>query len=411
MTVFQTACKILQTLKDHGFIAYFAGGYVRDFLMGHPSDDIDIATNAPVSVIQSLFAKTIPVGIQFGIVVVVENSHQFEVATFRKDQGYEDGRRPISIEEASPEEDASRRDFTINGMFYDPLTNTLFDYVKGKEDLQKKVIRAIGNPHMRFLEDRLRMIRAVRYSCRFSYKIEDSTKEAIIAHANSLFPSVAIERVWQEFVKMQKFGNFKTFLLKLHQLHLLQTIFPKLAETPEEAISKALGALDHFPENAPVISQVLELFPSFHLQDKLELCKYLKLSNQEKEFVIYYEKIFLLYRSCQKELSLDLFDWAYLYAHPQFTPSLKMAIAPLSKEKREEILLEHEKKMHSLEKEIHRIQTNSPLVTSKHLMNEGVAPGISMGKLLKEAEKIAINLKITDPKKIILELKKSSFWP
>src|SRR5271169_6334172 len=121
MEPYLAAKEIIQILRKEGFVAYFAGGWVRDFLMKHPSDDIDIASSASVEQICSLFKHTVPVGVAFGIVVVVEEGHQFEVATFRKECGYTDGRRPTKIEPATPEEDAKRRDFTINGMFFDPL--------------------------------------------------------------------------------------------------------------------------------------------------------------------------------------------------------------------------------------------------------------------------------------------------
>src|SRR6185437_5720237 len=169
MEMYEVATHIVKRLVEAGHLAYFAGGWVRDFLLNHPSDDIDIATSASVEEIQALFPKTIPVGIAFGIVIVVEKGHQFEVATFRKDRGYVDGRRPTGIDPASPEEDAQRRDFTLNGMFYDPLQKKVLDFVSGQEDLKKGIIRAIGNPHERFLEDRLRMMRAVRYGTRFGF--------------------------------------------------------------------------------------------------------------------------------------------------------------------------------------------------------------------------------------------------
>jgi len=188
------AASIVKKLSSAGHIAYFAGGWVRDFLMERPSDDIDIATSATPEEVQALFPKTIPVGIAFGIVIVVEDGHQFEVATFRQDQGYVDGRRPQGISSATPEEDAQRRDFTINGMFYDPIEKKLYDYVDGQKDIKKGIIKAIGNPHERFLEDRLRMMRAVRYSTRFNFPIESDTLQAILAHADSLLPAVALER-------------------------------------------------------------------------------------------------------------------------------------------------------------------------------------------------------------------------
>ncbi len=132
------ATKIVSRIQNAGHTAYFAGGWVRDHLLGLPSDDIDIATSASVEEIQILFPKTIPVGIAFGIVIVVEEGHHFEVATFRKEKDYLDGRRPLFIEKASAEEDASRRDFTINGLFFDPLQDKLLDFVGGVADLKKE---------------------------------------------------------------------------------------------------------------------------------------------------------------------------------------------------------------------------------------------------------------------------------
>ena len=177
MDSFSTALKIIEKLQQNGGVAYIAGGAVRDFLMGLQPSDIDIVTSLTVDAIRPLFKKTIEVGIQFGIIIVVEDNHKFEIATFRTDLEYKDGRRPTIIMQSSPEEDAKRRDFTINGMFLDPLTNETLDYVGGKEDLKERVIRAIGNPHDRFREDRLRMIRAIRYAAKFEFSIDPLTQE------------------------------------------------------------------------------------------------------------------------------------------------------------------------------------------------------------------------------------------
>lgn len=186
---------IVDTLIEHGFSAYYAGGWVRDFLLQRDSDDIDIATSAPPEAIQKLFPHTVPIGIAFGIVLVIVEGHQYEVATFRQDIEYKDGRRPAAIAFSSAEEDAKRRDFTINGMFYDPIEQKVLDFVEGIADLEAKIIRAIGDPHERIREDRLRMIRAARLACRFHFTIEENTKAAIRAHAKELFPAVAIERI------------------------------------------------------------------------------------------------------------------------------------------------------------------------------------------------------------------------
>jgi len=195
------ALSICQTLHEKGYIAYFAGGYVRDMILEIPSDDIDIATDASPDVIQSLFSRTIPLGIAFGIVVVILKKESFEVATFRKDLKYKDGRRPEEVAFCSPKEDADRRDFTINGLFYDPFKKEILDYVGGKEDIKEKIIRAIGDPFVRFEEDKLRLIRACRFAARFDFKIDSHTQQAMLAEAPSLFPSVSIERITQELKK------------------------------------------------------------------------------------------------------------------------------------------------------------------------------------------------------------------
>jgi poly(A) polymerase len=219
------ATLLVKELVKAGYIAYFAGGWARDYVMGHPSADIDIATNAPPEKILDLFPCTILVGLAFGVIIVVIEGHQFEVATFRRDIGYDSGRRPNSIELADPEEDALRRDFTINGLFFDPLEERIIDYVGGIEDIKKRVIRTIGNADERFSEDRLRMIRAIRFAARFGFAIEEETQIGIALNADTLFPAVAMERIWQEFNKMVAYPHFDQALIEMHRLKLLPVIW------------------------------------------------------------------------------------------------------------------------------------------------------------------------------------------
>ncbi|HEY2811586.1 MAG TPA: CCA tRNA nucleotidyltransferase [Rhabdochlamydiaceae bacterium] len=402
---------VVKKLVDAGFIAYFAGGWVRDYLMKHPSDDIDIATSAPVAAIQSLFPKTIPVGISFGIVIVVEQGHHFEVATFRKEGGYYDGRRPTRIEQATPEEDALRRDFTINGMFWDPLREQLFDYVGGEADIKSKIIRAIGNPHERFYEDRLRMMRAVRYSTRFDFPIETLTKEAIADHAASLLPSVAMERIWQEFKKMSQFSHFDKGLVTLHELHLLQTIFFRLKEISSSQIQKRVSALKDFPKNAPTISELLELFPDDTLEQLLALSDYLKLSKEDRECARFlHHARSLLSMPADWLQKMEKVEWAHFYAHKHADLSLYIRSAHLQNGEREAFLQEHRKRKEGLKPAIARIVEQRPLVTAEMLMQEGIPAGKNMGILLKEAERIAINSDREIPSEIIGLLKKSPLW-
>lgn len=405
------ATAVVKKLVEHGFIAYFAGGWVRDFLMRRPSDDIDIATSASTDDIQRIFPKTIPVGVAFGIVIVVLDNFQFEVATFRKDLGYTDGRRPIGFAPATPEEDAERRDFTINGMFFDPLTEKFYDFVGGEKDIKLGIIRAIGNPHERFAEDRLRMMRAVRYSTRFDFPIESQTMEAILVHAQELLSAVAMERIWQEFKKMSQFAHFDTGLVMLHQLNLLPTIFPSLKEISIAEIQKRVRFIPQFPKNSPTLAELLELFPNYSLEELLNFCEYLKLSNQEKEFARFYHHAKnLLNMPNDWQAKLEKVEWAHFYAHLHAELCIKIIASHYPHEKRELFIQHHEKQTLDLRQAILRIRTKNPVVKAEHLMKEGIVPGQKMGKLLKEAERIAINKSIEDPREVLKFLKKSPIW-
>src|SRR2546430_13841785 len=182
----QTGREIVRKLRAAGHVAYYAGGCVRDLLSGKPPKDIDIATDARPEKVQKLFPRTYAVGAHFGVIVVLENGLQFEIATFRSDDVYLDGRRPSEVHFSSPEEDARRRDFTINGMFFDPAKNELIDFVDGRTDLKAKLIRAIGDPTKRFSEDRLRMLRAIRFATVLEFEIEKETWNALAENAGSI---------------------------------------------------------------------------------------------------------------------------------------------------------------------------------------------------------------------------------
>ena len=191
----------MQQLQEAGFIAYYAGGCVRDQLMGVSPHDYDIATSAHPEQVQNLFRRTIAVGAHFGVIVVLDGSYEFQVATFRNDGQYIDGRRPESVTFATPEEDATRRDFTINGLFFDPIAGTLIDYVGGQEDLGRKVLRAIGNPYDRFREDRLRLLRAVRFGTTLGFDLDGATWRAVCENARHI-NEVSAERIREELVKI-----------------------------------------------------------------------------------------------------------------------------------------------------------------------------------------------------------------
>jgi tRNA nucleotidyltransferase/poly(A) polymerase len=196
----KVAREIVRKLRASGHLAYFAGGCVRDLLRGHAPKDIDVVTDARPELVQKIFPRTYAVGAHFGVIVVLENGFQFEVATFRSDGVYLDGRRPAEVHFSSPEEDAARRDFTINGMFFDPVANAVIDFVGGRADLEARLVRAIGDPAERFAEDRLRMLRAVRFATVLQFEIDPATWGALIDKAPTI-TDISAERIREELVR------------------------------------------------------------------------------------------------------------------------------------------------------------------------------------------------------------------
>jgi len=406
------ATAIVKRLQEEGHTAYFAGGWVRDLIMGHPSDDIDIATSASTDEVQRIFPKTIPVGIAFGIIIVVDQGIPFEVATFRKDRTYLDGRRPEGFDPADPQEDAKRRDFTINGMFYDPTTEKFYDYVGGKEDIQRKVIRAIGNPHERFGEDRLRMMRAVRYATRFGFSIEEATKQAILDHAEALLPAVAMERIWQEFKKMSQFAHFDEGLAELQRLKLLSTIFPDLKNIPAAEIEKRLSPVENYPKGAPAIAELLELFPKSSLEKWLEVCDYLKVSREEKNFAKQLHSTFELLNMPEDwQTNLESIEWVRFYAEPDAETCLQIFAARLPLEEKDNFHETHEVRKKALWRFVERLRQGMPIVTSSDLAQLGISAGPLMGKLLKEAERLSANFSLEDKDELLKLLRASAHWP
>lgn len=257
------AIKIVSVLKENGFIAVFCGGCVRDYIMGNDPHDIDIATNATPDEIESIFAshKTIAVGKAFGVIVVVIDGDEFEVATFRKDSSeYSDGRHPDSVSFSTMEEDAKRRDLTINGIFFDPLTEQFFDFVQGIKDIQNGIIRLIGDPQKRIEEDKLRLMRVVRFTARFGFEIENETYQAVFFHASEI-SSVSVERVADEMTKILEVRDKRRAMQLLFELTLLHTILPEIAvmagcEQPPQfhpegdVFEHTIQALEYLPQDA-----------------------------------------------------------------------------------------------------------------------------------------------------------------
>lgn len=226
----KVAIEVLKTLRNAGYSAYFVGGCVRDAVMGLEPKDYDIATNALPADVMRLFPQTIAVGAQFGVVLVVADGKQIEVSTFRSDGAYPDGRHPESVAYTDDARlDVLRRDFTMNGLLYDPLSDRLLDYVAGQEDIQARRVRTIGNPAERFREDKLRLMRAVRFAARFGFQLEADTRAAIPALADQLL-QVSKERIRDELVKILTEGYASEGIRLLEECQLLRPILPEVSD-------------------------------------------------------------------------------------------------------------------------------------------------------------------------------------
>jgi poly(A) polymerase len=230
------AISVVRTLRDHGHQAYFVGGCVRDLLLGREPADYDIATDAGPEEVMRIFPETYAVGAQFGVVLLpvpeeqrtATQSDTIEVATFRSDIGYSDGRHPDEVRfTRDPSEDVQRRDFTINGLLLDPISNQVLDFVGGQKDLEARSIRAIRDPALRFSEDKLRMLRAVRFAARFEYTIEPATFAAIRQLAPQIH-QVSRERVRDELTKMLTEGHARRAFELLDQTGLLHEVLPEI---------------------------------------------------------------------------------------------------------------------------------------------------------------------------------------
>lgn len=251
-----SSVEIIKALRRAGHTAYWAGGCVRDMLLGVKPQDFDIATSARPEEIKKILKKTIPVGEKYGVLIAEKNGHHFEIATFRSDSGYSDGRRPDAVLFTDAEEDAARRDFTINALFYDPIEDKVLDYVGGQDDLKNKLVRFIGDPQERIREDHLRIIRAVRFKNTLGFQYHPDTYKALKKHAQ-LSLNVSAERIRDELNKMIMDDSFVRSLEDMEDLGVLAAVLPEaqamkgVAQPPEfhtegdvwNHTLRALGAL------------------------------------------------------------------------------------------------------------------------------------------------------------------------
>ncbi len=221
------AVAVVRRLRGAGHEAFLVGGCVRDIVRGVTPQDFDIVTAARPEQVRTLFARTVPVGARFGVVLVIEGGHPYEVATFRVETGYDDGRRPSQVAFATAEEDVRRRDFTVNGLLMDPETGRIIDYVDGRRDIERRLIRTIGNPMERFAEDHLRMLRAVRFTAVLGFMIDPESLAAIRRQAPAIL-RISAERIREELNRIFTSGRAREGMELLDESGLLQEILPEV---------------------------------------------------------------------------------------------------------------------------------------------------------------------------------------
>ena len=409
--------EIVRRLKHSGFTALWAGGCVRDHLLDKTPQDYDVATNATPKQVRKIFAKykTLDVGASFGVIIIVgpSGAGEVEVATFRSDGPYADGRRPDSVTFSTPEEDAQRRDFTINGMFLDPLDHKVLDYVGGERDLSQGYIRAIGDPHERMREDKLRMLRAVRFTAHLEFGLARATKAAVTEMASEIH-AVSAERIAAELRRMLTDPHRHVAIELADEVGLLREILPAVVGLrpgidrcePSEIQLKdgrrtPRAELIQASSRSPRLAALRLLHePSFELAFAVLLlgvanveviCRRLKLSNDELE------KTAWLVRQQEALRDADQFSLAKLkrlLAHPFRDDLLALTRA---------MLLAQQADLHQvlfcerfLETTPPEILDPPPLVTGNDLIELGLRPGPRFKQLLEEVRDQQLNGELTD---------------
>ncbi len=424
------ALKIIRTLREKGHQAYFVGGSVRDLLLKKNAKDYDIATDAVPDQVARIFPKTVPVGAQFGVMLVVTDGEPFEVATFRADKGYQDGRHPTGVRFTNAKEDALRRDFTVNGLFYDPLGRKVLDWVGGQKDLKKKVIRAIGDPRQRFTEDKLRMLRAVRFASVLGFKIEPKTFAAVKKLAKGI-TAVSNERVRDELVKMFTGPRPALALSLLDKSGLLKEVLPEIhrmkgvaqprAYHPEGDVFVHTRLLLEQLKNPPLVLVFGCLLhdvgkpPTFKRADRIRFNGHDRVGARMTERIL--EK--LRFPNDQKSKIV-----ACVEGHMRFKDVKAMRESTLKRfmqretfetelqQHRLDCLASHgdlsnwrflKKKMRTFSKEDIR---PTPLVTGRDVLAEGYREGPLIGKILRAVEEAQLERRLTRKDQAIEWLKK-----
>ena len=405
-----TAVEIIRHLRSKGHEAYLVGGCVRDELRGVPPKDYDIATSAKPDEVEVLFEKTIGVGKKFGVMLVVEGSRQFEVATFRADAQYIDGRHPTAVTFGHARADAERRDFTVNGLFLDPIDDTIHDWVDGQTDLEARCLRTIGDPQARFNEDHLRLLRAVRFAAQLNFTIEPATFAAI-RNLSKKISLVSAERIRDELLKLFRPPHAARGLDLLHDSNLMEHVLPELQPTitcdqspeyhPEGSVYNHIRlALEQLPNNAhenlpwtlllhdiakpPTASVGNDGRIHFYAHEKLgaemagDILERLRFPRRQIDEIVFTVRHHMQFKDTPRMRKATL---RRMLLRPTFELELE--------QHRLDCLSSHgQLDIHDFLKEEQRTLANQPalippLVRGDDLIELGISPGPAMGKLLE----------------------------
>lgn len=381
--------QVIKRLTEKGYCAWLAGGSVRDNILNVEAKDFDIVTDAKPEQISELFPNALPIGKKFGIIIVPFGDYQIEVATFRKDGPYLDGRHPESIEYATAEEDAQRRDFTVNALFFDPLNKKIHDFVGGEKDIKKKILRAVGDPKKRFQEDKLRILRAFRFAGQLDFALDESTYKATLGFN---LKDISLERIRDEFKKMIMCHDPIKAISLLQQSGLNQEVLPNIDILPLAKLAiQALG-----PKRSFISAMTLILFFSGITQTALEfVLSRLKLSNEEKKEILNNLALFKLIEIEKPDEALLLKTFA-----DNGASSLLLCYEALTT-----ILPKYKKRLAEIQK-ISKQKLPEAFLSAKDLMEAGFSPGPLMGSLIKTAYDLQLKNEFKNKEQSLEWLKK-----
>ena len=374
MTNREAAVKVVKQLRKEGYQALFAGGCVRDMLLARRAKDYDVATDAKPDEVIKLFRRTLKVGAKFGVVMVLMGAEQVEVATFRTESGYIDGRHPESVKFAGAKDDAGRRDFTINGMFYDPVEKQVIDYVGGRGDLKSKIIRTIGAPQQRFGEDYLRMLRAVRFSTELEFGIERKTWQAVCDCAKKI-NQISGERIAIELEGILTSPNRKNGAKMLVESGLAQSLFEEFDRHQANLGIEVLGWL-HEEVDFPLV--LAAFCAGFSTTDAMKKCRLLKLSRTQQKHL----RFLLKERDRLTDKDISLADLKLLASEPYYEDlyELQQAIQNANNKSL--------KQLHAFKRRVNSLKgcqlRPRPLLNGHQLIALGARPGPMVGTLSRE---------------------------